>query len=128
MADRPGLFDVWVREEFARSGAFTALIVLVAIEEHTVCPLRSSHVHLIGADVNWPDMAALFDKAGPDWDGALFSVRTDGKGGGPISDAAAQIALKDHVQELVEDRSRLNVGHFFDRKGRRLRVDAVAAQ
>lgn len=128
MTDRPSLFDVWVREEFARSGAFTALIVLLAIEEHTVRPLRSSHVHLIGADVSWADMAALFDKSGPGWDGALFSIRTDGEGGGPISDAAAQIALKDHVQEIVEDRSRLNIGHFFDRKGRRLRVDEVATQ
>lgn len=128
MTDRPSLFDVWIREEFARSGAFTALIVLVAIEEHTVRPLRSSHVHLIGADVSWPDMAALFDKAGPDWNGALFSARTDSDRGGPISDAAAQIALKDHVQELIEDRSRLNIGHFFDRHGRRLRVDEVAAQ
>ncbi|MFZ1470407.1 MAG: hypothetical protein WAT09_15745 [Paracoccaceae bacterium] len=128
MDNRPLHFDLWVREEFTRAGAFTALIVLVAIEEHTVRPLRSSHVHLIGADVNWPDMAALFDKANPDWDGALFSARTDDEDGGPISDASARIALKDHVQDIVEDRSLLNAGHFFDRNGRRLRVEAVAQQ
>lgn len=128
MESRPLSFDLWVRDEFARSGSFTALIVLVVIDEDTVRPLRSSHVHLIGYEVAWQDMAALFDKAGSEWDGVLFSVRTDDDIGGPITDAAALIALKDYVQEIIEDRSLLNSGHFFDRKGRRLRVDEVATQ
>ena len=42
--------------------------------------------------------------------------------------AAAQIALKDHVQDIVQDRGLLNLHHFFDRKGRRLRVDEVTTQ
>lgn len=128
MEHRPPFFDHWVRDEFDRSGAFTALIVLVAIEEHTVRPLRSSYLHMIGPDVGWSDMVGMFDKAGADWDGVCFTVRTDGEGGGPVADAAARIALQDHVHEIVEDRSLLNSGHFFDRKGRRLRVDEVTAQ
>lgn len=127
MENRPVQFDHWLRDEFTQTGSFTALIVLVIIEEHTVRPLRSSHVHFIGDEVEWPDLAALFDKAGLEWDGALLSVRTD-TDGGPISDAAAQIALKDHVQDIVQDRSLLNLHHFFDRKGRRLRVDEVTTQ
>lgn len=128
MESRPLSFDLWVRDEFARTGSFTALIVLVVIDEDTVRPLRFSHVHLIGDEVVWQDMAALFDKAGPEWEGVLFSVRTDDDIGGPITDAAALIALKDYVQEIIEDRILLNSGHFFDRKGRRLRVDEVATQ
>lgn len=127
MENRPVQFDHWLRDEFTQTGSFTALIVLVTIEEHTVRPLRSSHVHFIGDEVEWPDLAALFDKAGLEWDGALLSVRTD-TDGGPISDAAAQIALQDHVQDIVQDRSLLNLHHFFDRKGRRLRVDEVTTQ
>ncbi|WP_415184826.1 hypothetical protein [Phaeovulum sp.] len=128
MTPRPSLFDDWIRDEISRIGAFTALIVLVKIEDHTVRPLRSSHVHVMGSDLIWSDMAQLFDKAGADWDGVLFSVRTDPDDNGPIADSAAKIALKDHVQSLIEDRTLLNAGHFFDRKGRRLRVDEVAAQ
>lgn len=128
MADRPNRFDDWLRQEFAASGAFTALIVLLSIDETTARPLRSSYVHVIGDSLCWSDMAALLNQPGGDWDAVLFAPRTDGAGGGPLGDAEARLALRDQMQAIIADRSRLNQDHFFDRKGRRLRIDEVGMQ
>ncbi|MBU3029443.1 hypothetical protein [Paracoccus marinaquae] len=128
MAARPNSFDDWFRHEFGAGGAFTALIVLFAIDEQTARPLRSSHVHVIGDALDWSAMEALLDGGGSDWDAVLFSPRRDPRDGGVIGDTAARQDLAEHVEAIVADRSLLNQGHFFDRKGRRLRIDEVAAQ
>ena len=125
--DRPARFDTWVAEEFAATGPFTVLIVLVGIRELSITPLRSTWLHVIGDELAWPDVAKLFDGAGADWDGVLFAPRTD-MTGGPLPDAAARLALRDLGDQVLEDRTVLNAEHFFDRKGRRLRVEEVPTQ
>ena len=119
-------FDAWLAGEFARTGGFTALVVLVAIGELTVTPLRSTWFHVIGDATGWTEIVELLSSAGP-WDGALFAPRT-GRDGGPLTDAAARIELRDLGDRVIADRTVLNEAHFFDRQGRRMRVDEVPAQ
>jgi hypothetical protein len=119
-------FDKWLAGEFARTGAFTALVVLVGIGERTVTPLRSTWFHVIGDAVDWAGVAELLSGGG-DWDGALFAPRT-GRDGGPLTDAAARIELRDLGDRVIADRTLLNEEHFFDRRGRRMRVEEVPAQ
>jgi hypothetical protein len=119
-------FDAWIAAEFARTGGFTALVVLVEIGDLTVAPLRSTWFHVIGTDAGWADVAELLSGPGP-WDGALFAPRT-ARDGGPLADAAARIELRDLADRVIEDRTVLNEEHFFDRLGRRMRVDEVPVQ
>jgi len=123
----PFTFDAWIAEEFARGGSFTMPVVLVAIGELSVTPLRSSWFHVIGPELDWDGVARLLDGGGADWDGALFASRR-GRDGGPLGEPAARIAVKDLGEEILADRSRLNAEHFFDRNGRRMRVEEVPAQ
>ena len=120
-------FDAWVAAELDESGPFTALVVLMAIGELSVTPLRSTWFHVIGDELDWPEVGKVLDGGGRDWDGALFAPRTD-RDGGPLSDAAARIALRDLGQSIVADRGVLNAEHFFDRLGRRMKVEEVLAQ
>jgi hypothetical protein len=122
----PLTFDAWIAAEFARSGGFTALVLLVGIGELTVTPLRSTWFHVVGPNVDWTGMQELLSGAGG-WDGVLFVPRTDGSGG-PLPDRSARIELQELAEQVIADRSLLNAGHFFDRRGRRLRVDEVPAQ
>lgn len=118
-------FDGWVAAELAESGPFTALVVLVAIGELSVTPLRSTWFHVIGDELDWPAVGTVLDGGGHDWDGALFAPRTYRNGGGPLPDATARIALRDLGDSIVEDRGVLNAEHFFDRLGRRMKVEEV---
>jgi hypothetical protein len=124
---RPLTFEGWIAEEFARGGPFTALVVLVAIGELSVTPLRSSFLHVIGTELDWSEIARLLDAGGPDWDAALFAPRTDAAGG-PLSAASARIAERDLADAILADRKRINAEHFFDRSGRRLEVEEVTRQ
>ncbi len=54
---RPASFDAWIAEEFAATGAFTALVVLIGIGELTLTPLRSTWLHVIGTELDWPAVA-----------------------------------------------------------------------
>lgn len=119
-------FDEWLAGEFARTGGFTALVVLVGIGELSVTPLRSTWFHVIGDSTGWAEIVELLSSAGP-WDGALFVPHT-GRDGGPLTDAAARIELRDLGDRVIADRTVLNEAHFFDRQGRRMRVDEVPAQ
>lgn len=127
MDGRPNRFDDWLAGEFAATGPFTLLIVLLAIDAETARPLRSSHAHVIGAEMVWTEMAALLDRSGRDWDAVLFTPLA-APGGGPVSEAEARRALADHVQAIMADRLLLNRGHFFDRDGRRLHIVEMAPQ
>jgi hypothetical protein len=122
----PLTFDAWVADELARTGGFTALVVLVGIGELTVTPLRSTWFHVVGGDFDWAGVAGLLDGAGIAWEGALFAPRTD-RAGGPLPDAAARLQVRDLGEAIVADRTVLNAEHFFDRRGRRMRIEEVPA-
>ena len=115
-------FDQWIAEEFARTGAFTALAVLVEITETKVTPLATTYFNVIGAETGWGEITAMFAGAGRPWDGAAFYPVTAADGG-PIDDAAARLKLRALQARLDDDRLVLNEGYFFDKSGRRMQVE-----
>lgn len=121
-------FDGWIRQEFRRTGGFTALIILVGIGESSVTPLRSTYFHVIGDEIGWPETAELLAGSGVEWDGVLFSSIYNEKDGGPVADILARSSLSDLALRLEEDRLLLNRNHFFDRWGRRMQVEEVSIQ
>ena len=124
---RPLSFDAWIAAEFAATGGFTALVVLVAIGERSVTPRRSTWFHVIGDELDWTAAAGLLDGGGSDWDGAVFAARTD-PAGGLLPDPVARVETIALGRAIRADRTALNAEHFFDRRGRRMRVDEVPAQ
>lgn len=117
-------FERWLAAELDRTGRFTALIVLVGIGERDVTPLCSTHVDVIGTEIDWEEMTALLAGAGVAWDGVAFFVAT-APGGGPLDNVAARRHLREMEAAVRADRLHLNEGHVFDRLGRRLCVDEV---
>jgi hypothetical protein len=118
-------FERWLGAEYASRGAFTALAVLVAIAEPEVMPLCSTYFNVIGDDVDWAEMTVLFAGSGRSWDGAAFfpMIAPDG---GPLDNPSARLRLRELEMRLEADRLVINEGHFFDKWGRRLRVEEVA--
>ena len=57
-------FDLWITEEFARTGEFTAFAVLVAITDSKVSPLCSTYFHVVGDEIDWAGITVLFAGAG----------------------------------------------------------------
>ena len=115
-------FDGWLQVFFRQTGGFTALIVLVGIGGERVAAVSSTYVHLIGDDLRWTEFAALMTKSGRPWDGVvLFPETTDGHG--PIPDMLARIRLRDVEARIAEDPIHINDGHFFDRWGRRMKIE-----
>lgn len=115
-------FDQWIVEEFAARGAFTALVVLVEIGERSVTPLASTYLNVIGAEVDWLEIQALFAGAGVKWDGASFYPATAPEGG-PLGNAAARERLRKIEERVKAERPALNEGFFFDRHGRRIMIE-----
>ncbi len=116
-------FDDWMEETFRRVGSFTMLIVLVGIGETTVTPLRSSYLHVIGDEARWPEMARLFDASGAAWDGAaMFQADR----GGLVADPVAKRRLAELTRHIERDRTILNQGAFFDRRGLSLKLEEIA--
>jgi hypothetical protein len=120
-------FDRWVTAEFAERGAFTAFAVLVQIAGTNVTPLCSTYFNVIGDEIDWGEITVLFAGAGAEWDGASFFPAT-ARDGGPLDNPSARLMLRDIETRLDEDRLVLNEGHFFDKWGRRLRIDEVTTQ
>ena len=118
-------FERWIRAEFARTGAFTALAVLVDIREATVTPLCSTYFNVIGDEVDWSDITVMFAGSGRDWDGASFYCVTDA-GGGPLDNPNARLRLRELEARLNGDRLVLNEGQFFDKWGRRLKIEEAS--
>jgi hypothetical protein len=120
-------FEQWVAREFAEIGAFTALAILVEIGETQVTPLRSTYFNVVGDDVEWSDIVAMFAGAGTEWDGAAFLpfVASDG---GPLDNPAARRRLRDLEMRVDDDRLVLNEGQFFDKWGRRMKIEEVTRQ
>ena len=121
--DEPMLdFDNWLPAEFARAGAFTALVVLVEITETDATPVASTFLHVIGDEARWRELRKLFAAAPGGWDGAVFFIGRS-RDGGPLEEPLARIELRRIEQTIDDDRLSINEGAFFDRKGRRMRID-----
>ncbi len=121
------LFDDWIVSEYRRSGSFTALVVLVATANLEVRPLRSTFMHVIGDELDWLHLSEVMRGAGVAWDGILLVPITD-PDGGPLPDAAARSELRALEQRIMENRLVINEGHFFDKWGRRMKVEEARAQ
>jgi hypothetical protein len=117
-------FERWLAGEFARSGAFTALVVLVDIHETRVVPLCSTYFNVIGDEVAWNDIVVLCAGAGREWDGAAF-FPVVAAGGGPLDNPAARLRLRALETRLDHDLLVLNEGFFFDKWGRRMKIEEV---
>jgi hypothetical protein len=120
-------FDRWLAAEFAQTGAFTALAVLVEIAENNVTPLCSTYFNVIGDEIDWGEITVLFAGAGRAWDGASFYPLT-APDGGPLDNPSARLRLRELEARLDDDPLVLNEGHFFDKWGRRLKVEEVMRQ
>jgi hypothetical protein len=86
-------FDRWLAQEFARTNAFTSLVVLVAISATKVVPLCSTYLNIIGTETDWSEIVVLFAGSGQDWDGASFFPATAAHGG-PLDNPTARLARR----------------------------------
>jgi len=127
-ADRqPTDFDRWLADEFARTGVFTCLAVLVSIAATTVQPLCSTYFNVIGTETDWNEIVILFAGSGHDWDGASFFPLT-AHDGGPVNNPTARARLRELEARLDRNPLVLNEGHFFDKWGRRLKIEETELQ
>ncbi len=117
-------FEDWITREYATTGDFTALVVLVDIGETKVTPLCSTYFNVIGDEVEWQDIVVMFAGSGADWHGASFYPAVSAHGG-PLDNPTARIKLRELEQRLDDDRLVLNEGHFFDKWGRSMRIDEI---
>jgi hypothetical protein len=120
-------FDRWLADEFAATGAFTALVVLVAITETKVLPLCSTYLNVIGTETDWSEIVVLFAGSGQNWDGASFFPVT-APDGGPLDNPTARQRLHELESRLDANPLVLNEGNFFDKWGRRLKVEETELQ
>jgi len=120
-------FERWLEREFATTGAFTALVVLVEIAGLRVTPLCSAYFNVIGDEVEWSEIVLMFSGAGRDWHGAAF-FPTIAPEGGPLDNPTARSRLRALEARLDDDRLVLNEGHFFDKWGRRMQIEEVSSQ
>ena len=119
-------FSEWLGGEFAGSGEFTALVVLVDIAGTGITPLCSTYFNVIGDEVDWNDIVVMFAGSGAAWNGAaFFPIRA--LNGGPLDNPTARLRLRELEARLDDDRLVLNEGHFFDKWGRRMQVEEVSS-
>jgi hypothetical protein len=118
-------FDRWLANQFAASGPFTALLILVRVEGTAVSPLGSSYATVIGSELPWPDMRSLLDCSKLPWTGAaIFPAFSEAAG--PLSEESARRRLAELEQRVIADHAVINDGFFFDRRGRMMRLEEVA--
>jgi hypothetical protein len=117
-------FDAWVRETYAATRGFTALLLLVRTDERTIWPLGSSYANVIGNELTWTEFRKLLDRSDLAWNAVVvFAAAADS--GGPLSDEEARRRLKQAQDRVIADHAVVNEGAFFDRKGRPLKLEAV---
>jgi len=119
-------FDRWIADEFAETGAFTALVILVEIAEPAVAPLCSTYFNVIGDEIDWGEITLLFAGSGRDWSGACFFAVAGADG--PLDNPTARLRLRELETRVDENKLVLNEGHFFDKWGRRLKIEEMQAQ
>lgn len=117
-------FDRWIKERFAATEGFTALILLIAMPGTQVSMISCSYLHVIGDETDWRQMKSLIDQSRRAWDGVAFFAESS-PGGGPLLDFVAKARLQERIDEVTVDRMRLNEAGFFDQKGRAIRIDPV---
>lgn len=118
-------FDDWLQATFDETQGFTVLIVLVGIGGGRIDLLKSAHLHVIGDEIRWPDMAGYLDGSGVFWDAvALFRAGREGL----VADDVARDRLDQLVRALNGDRTLIRDGEFFNRDGLRLRLDDAEPQ
>lgn len=117
-------FEQWIVDRFADTGGFTALILLLSIQDGKIQPISCSFVHVIGDEVRWKDMRAMLDMSRRQWDGFVVFPES-APGGGPLVDFVAKARLQERIDEVTMDRMVLNSGGLFDKQGRAFRVDPV---
>jgi hypothetical protein len=120
----PTDFDRWLSEQFADTGTFTALLVLLDVAEPRVTPVCSSYVNVIGDEIDWDEMTVLLQGSGVAWDAVAFFVEV-ADGGGALTSVEANRRLEVLAKAIEVDRLHLNRGLLFDRLGRRLRVEEM---
>jgi hypothetical protein len=69
----------------------------------------------------------MFAGSGADWDGAAFFPVYSPESG-LLDNPAARLRLRDLEARFDQDRLVLNEGAFFDKMGRRLKIEEVIAQ
>jgi hypothetical protein len=120
-------FDDWLRAAFAETGSFTALVILVDIGETKVTPLCSTYFHVIGDEISWDDIVMMFAGSGAEWSGAAF-FPAGSSDEGLLDNPTARLRLHALEERIDEDRLVLNQGAFFNKNGRRLKIEEVTTQ
>ena len=117
-------FETWLKQTFARQGAFTMFLILMKEEPTTLSPLCSSYLHVIGDDVPWTDLTETLNGAGVIWDSvATFAGQDEFQQ--IFADADAKARLRELELALMADRLVLQKGELFDRWGRRLQIERM---
>lgn len=117
-------FEAWIKDRFADTGGFTALVLLLTIGDGKVSPISCSYVHVIGDEVSWRDMHAMLAASRRKWDGvAIFAEAAPG--GGPLIEITAKARLQERIDEVTMNRMTLNDAGLFDTRGRAIRIDPV---
>lgn len=117
-------FDDWLASMIGQHGEFTVLVILAEIGGRRVVPLCSTFLHVVGDEVDWSEITALFAASGKTWDGAAF-FPTKARNGGPIDNPTARLRLAELEAKVMADRMVLNDGHFFDGLGRRIEIKPI---
>jgi hypothetical protein len=117
-------FDIWLADMVRRHGKFTVLVILTEISPRRVVPLCSTYLHVIGDEVEWEEIKAMFAGSGRDWDGAAF-FPTKARDGGPVDNPTARLRLAELEGKVRADRMILNEGQFFDTRGRRIEIEPI---
>jgi hypothetical protein len=113
---------MWLKDMVLQHGEFTVLVVLTDIGEHEVKPLCSTYFHVVGDEVDWEDITVMFAGSGQDWRGVAF-FPTKAINGGPIDNPTARLRLRELETKVTANRMILNDGQFFDRLGRRIKIE-----
>jgi hypothetical protein len=118
-------FDAWLKGMVGKHGQFTVLVILAGIGERSVIPLCSTYFHVVGDEVAWSEIAAIFASSGHNWGGAAFFPTKAVPHGGPVDDRTAKSRLAEVEMKVAQDRMVLNEGHFFDVQGRRIEIEPI---
>lgn len=120
-------FDRWIRQRFADSQGFTALILLLTLRNDAVTMISCSYLHVIGDETDWRQVKAMIDQSRKSWDGVAFFSESS-PGGGPLLDFVAKARLQERIDEVTVNRMRLNDAGFFDPFGRAIRIDPITPE